>query len=48
MGNSTNHTAPAVMAGLLPLLKELEMSESKHVNVLSDLPTSQYHNKEMF
>ena len=48
MGNSTNHTAPAVMASLLPLLKELEMSGIKHINVISDSPTSQYRNKGMF
>ena len=36
------------MASLLPLLKELEISGIKHVNVISDSPTSQYRNKEMF
>ena len=36
------------MASLLPLLKELEMSGIKHVNVISDSPTSQYRNKGMF
>ena len=36
MGNSTNHTALAVMTSLLPLLKELEMSTIKHVSVISD------------
>ena len=48
IGNSTNHTAPAVMASLLPLLKELEMSRIKHVNLISDSPNSQYCNKGMF
>ena len=48
MGNSTKHTTPTVMEGLLPLLKELEMSGIKHVNVISDSPTSQYRNKGMF
>ena len=48
MGNSTNHRAPTLMASLLPLLKELEISGIKHVNVISDPPTSQYRNKEMF
>ena len=48
MGNSTNHTAPAAMASLLPLLKELKMSGIKHISVISDSPTSQYHNKGMF
>ena len=36
------------MVNLLALLKELEMSGIKHVNVISDLPTSQYCNKGMF
>ena len=35
----------AVMASLLPLLKEFEMSRIKHVNVISDSPTSQYRKK---
>ena len=48
MGNSTNHALPAVMASLLPLLKELEMSGIKHVSVISDSSTSQYLNKGTF
>ena len=48
MGNTTSHTAPAVMSSLLPLLIELEMSGVKHVNVISDSPTSQCRNKGMF
>ena len=48
MGNSTNHRASTLMGSLLPLLKELEISGIKHVNVISDSPTSQYRNKEMF
>ena len=48
MGVSTNHTAPALMASLLPLLKELRDSGIRHLNVITDSPTSQYRNKGMF
>ena len=47
MGDSTNHTAPAVMASLLPLLKEFGEAGIKQLNVISDSPTSQYRNKGM-
>ena len=48
VGDSNNHTAPAVMTSLLSLLKELCDNDIKHLNVITDSSTSQYRNKGMF
>lgn len=49
ISDSTDHRAPAVWAGIMPILENAVTQKMKtYVCIVSDSPTSQYRNKEVF